>query len=345
MENKSIYLHGNEKILNFFKSAYENGKIAHAYIFEGGRGSGKHTLARRLACLLACSNLFERPCFECSSCRKISEGISPDVIEISLLNDKKTIGVEQIRELRSSVYVKPSEENIKVYIISNAELMTVQAQNVFLKVLEEPPRGVFFFMLCENTSNILATVKSRAPILKMQNFSDAELTEYLINNNKKAVDLYTNNREAFELIIRIADGKIGEAERLISDMKSGSEQSKHDKARNLIELLADSSKFSDFLIYMQKITKARDELVDIVTYCLYAIRDLMVVKKMTDEHPPMLFYGDVDYAQRMASRFTSAAVMKLYDELCCAKEELTMNANVNNLLVELAFRLRSAANI
>ncbi|MBE6718928.1 MAG: hypothetical protein E7574_06705 [Ruminococcaceae bacterium] len=345
MENKKVFLHGNEKILNFFDSASKNGKIAHAYIFEGGRGSGKHTLARRLSCLLACHNLFERPCFECSSCRKIAEGISPDVIEIGLLNDKKTIGVDQIRELRSSIYIKPSEEEMKVYIISNAEMMTVQAQNVFLKVLEEPPKGIFFFMLCENTSNILPTVKSRAPVLKMQSFTDAELTEYLINNDKSALNLYTSNRDEFELIIRIADGKIGEAERLIADLKSGREQSKHEKAKNMIDLLADSSKYSEFLLYMQKIAKARDELGDVINYSLYAIRDLMTVKKNCDIKPILLFYGDIDYAEKTAARFTSAGVMKIYDELCRAKDEVSINANINNLLTCLSYELRNAANL
>ena len=212
IQNKKIY--GNEKLLNFFMSAAENGKLAHAYIFEGGRGSGKHMLARYLSCLLACNSLFDRPCMMCESCRKIQENISPDIIEIGLLDENKTIGVKQIRELRTSVYVKPTEEDIKVYIISNAEAMTEQAQNVFLKVLEEPPRNVFFFMLCENTANILATVKSRAPILKVQTFSDAELMSYLVENNDSANRLSKHNKDELALVVRIAEGKIGQAKSL-----------------------------------------------------------------------------------------------------------------------------------
>ncbi len=345
MENEKLFLYGNEKLKSFFSSAAEKGKIAHAYIFEGGRGSGKHTLARRLACLLACRSLFERPCMMCESCRKIAEGISPDIIEIKLPDDKKTIGVEQLRELRSSVYVKPSEEDIKVYIISNAEAMTVQAQNVFLKVLEEPPMGVYFIMLCENSSNILPTVKSRAPVLKMHIFSDEELEKYLLEYNKQAVNLFSSNEEEFKLIVRIAEGKIGEAERLISDSKNDKSQSKHEKARRFIELTADHTKYSDFLLYVQNMAKNKEELLDIILYATYAVRDLMAVKKASEDTVRLMFYGDIEYACEVASNFTSAGVMNLYYELCRAREDLVSNLNLNNTLNYIACEFRKKASV
>ena len=345
MENQILNIYGNEKLLNFFSSAAENGKLAHAYIFEGGRGSGKHLLARRLSCLLACNSLFDRPCFMCESCRKISEGISPDIIEIGLFDDKKTIGVDQIRELRSSAYIKPSEEDIKVYIISNAEAMTEQAQNVFLKVLEEPPRNVYFFMLCENTSNILATVKSRAPVLKMQTFSDEELSRYLLDNNSVARALQANNSDEFSLIVRIAEGKIGQAERLLADSGSDKSQSRHGKAGQLIELSADSAQFSQLLLFTQKMAPNRDTMQDIILYAMYASRDLMAVKKCDGENVPLLFYSDNNYAYEVASKFTAAGVMAIYDILCRTRNELSLNANLGIVATSLAYELRKAANI
>ncbi|MBR5314073.1 MAG: hypothetical protein IKU45_01520 [Clostridia bacterium] len=345
MENQIANIYGNEKLISFFGSAAENGKLAHAYIFEGGRGSGKHLLARRLSCLLACNSLFDRPCFMCESCRKISEGISPDIIEIGVPDDKKTIGVDQIRDLRSSAYIKPSEEDIKVYIISNAEAMTEQAQNVFLKVLEEPPKNVYFFMLCENTSNILATVKSRAPVLKMQVFSDEELSAYLINNNSTAKALQMNNPDEFSLIVRIAEGKIGQAERLLADSGSDKSQSRHGKAGKLIELSADSSAFSELLMFAQKMAPNRDTFVDIVLYAMYAARDLMAVKKCDSENIPLLFYSDNNYAYEIASKFTAAGVMTIYDLLCDARNDLAMNANLGIIATNLAYELRRAANL
>lgn len=345
MENNGIFLYGNEKLKSFFSSSLENGKLAHAYILEGGRGSGKHTLARHLACLLCCSAFMERPCFSCESCRKIINGISPDVIEYSLPDDKKTIGVEQIRELRSSVYIKPTEEDVKVYIISNAEAMTEQAQNVFLKVLEEPPLGVYFIMLCENTSNILATVKSRAPVLKMQVFSDSELSDYLIQNNKNAKILYDNAPEDFNLAVRIAEGKIGEAERLINDNKSDKGMSGHEKAKNLIEMSVVESKTSDYVTYVRYIAKTREELQDVLLYATYAVRDLMAIKKLGECDVPLLFYSDSDYAERVAAEFTAAGVMKIYEILCRVRENLYRNTNLNNTLCYLTVEMKRAANL
>ncbi len=345
MNNKIREIYGNKKLLNFFESASSNGKLAHAYILEGRQNSGKHTLARYIACLLCCDNLFERPCFICESCQKISEGNSPDVIEVELPKDKKTIGVEQIRELRTSVYVRPNEEDIKVYILNNAETMTPQAQNVFLKVLEEPPKGVFFLMLCENTSNILTTVKSRAPVLKMQIFSDKELEKYLLENNKNAQNLKNSSPDEFELIIRISEGRIGEAERLIEDIKSDKIQSKHEKAKMFLELASDSSNYGEFLTYVQKLAKAREELLDVLLYTTYAVRDLMTVKRNSTGDNPLLFYSDIEYAEKIASTFTAAGVMKIYDELCKTREEVSQNSNLTNSLVCLANEIKKAADI
>ena len=344
MNDTSLNIYGNEKLLNFFSTAAENGKLAHAYIFEGGRGSGKHLLARRLSCLLACRSMLERPCLMCESCRKIAENISPDIIEVGIPKDKKTIGVEVIRELRSSVYIKPSEEDIKIYIISNAEAMTEQAQNVFLKVLEEPPKNVFFFMLCENTSNILATVKSRAPIHKMQVFSDAELKNYLLNTNQNAQKLNENSPDEFSLIVRIAEGKIGQAERLLLDSKGDKSQSKHENARKMLELCGSMGNYAELLTYIQSCVTTRDSLNDVLLYAMYASRDLMAVKKSSKEDVALLFYNDYEYACTVASNFTAAGVMAIYDEICRTRIEAMQNANLNVLLTAFAFELKKAAN-
>ncbi|MBQ6702909.1 MAG: hypothetical protein IJN17_08165 [Clostridia bacterium] len=345
MDNEKTYIYGNEKLLSFFSNAAENGKLAHAYILEGGRGSGKHTLARRLACLLACNSLFDRPCLMCESCRKISEGISPDVIEIGLLEDKKQITVDQIRALRSEVFVKPSEEDVKIFLISDAECMNEPAQNVFLKVLEEPPRGVYFIMLCENSANMLATVKSRAPVLKMQVFSDDELEKYLLEYNKTAVSMAASDPDGFKLIVRISEGKIGVAQRLISDFKNDKTQSKHEKAMKLIELSSEKQKLSDLLVYLQKITKARDVLGDILLYATYAVRDLMSVKKSDGDNVNLLFYANADIARKVASEFTSAGVMRLYEVLSSARSEVSLNLNLNCMLTNLAIELKKAAAV
>lgn len=345
MENNVINIYGNEKLISFFDSVVKNGKLAHAYILEGGRGSGKHILARRISCLLVCKSNDNKPCFKCKSCNKILNGISPDVVEITVPKYKKTIGVEQIRELRSSVYVKPSEEEVKVYIISNSEAMTEQAQNVFLKILEEPPKNVYFILLCENTSNILATVKSRAPIMKMQTFSDREMSDYFIDNNPVARKMFTDSPEEFSLIVRISEGKIGQAEKLLEDSKDEKAKSKHQNAKKLIELCADSVDYPEFLLFAQSMTDSREALSDILLYAMYALRDLIAVKKISENGLNMLFYSDFDYACDIASKFTAAGVVKLYDEICSARDGILLNANLNIVITELAYNMKKYASL
>lgn len=337
-------LYGNEKLISFFHNASQNNKLAHAYIFEGGRGSGKHTAARYLACLLACGSLTEKPCFECDSCKKIIGGISPDIIEVELPKDKKQLGVERVREIRSSAFVMPNEEDVKIFIIGDAHTMTVQAQNVLLKVLEEPPNNVYFFLLCENTSNILATVRSRAPVLKMQVFGDGELSDYMVKNNSKAAELYKNSPGDFELIIKISEGKIGEAQRFLLDVGKDKEQSRRETAGELVRLSSNMAAKGELLEFAVGQNPNREALQDILLYASYALRDIMAVKKTDSDNARLLFYENRESARRMAGGFTTAGVMNVYLELEELRNELSLNVNISNSLVFLVSRIKSAAN-
>jgi DNA polymerase III gamma/tau subunit len=119
--------------------------------------------------------------------------------------------------MKSDVYVMPNESDYKIYIVESADKMTVEAQNAFLKIFEEPPAGVFFFLLCDNASVLLSTVRSRAPVLRMETFDSGTLSDYLIDHNEKAKKLFERDRDAFALLIRSSAGAIGEAIRRLGD--------------------------------------------------------------------------------------------------------------------------------
>ena len=127
--------------------------------------------------------------------------------------------------------------------------------------------------------------------------------------------------------------------------KKDKTQSKHEKAKRLIELTADSCKFSDFLVFLQSMVKTRDEFSDILLYAMYAARDLVTVKKSGDDTCSLLFYGDSDTARNVAANFTAAGVMNIYYTLCRTREELAMNTNLVNTLDYLACELKKAASI
>ncbi len=141
-------------------------RLSHAYILAAPERSEAVSAARRLAAAAVCSSTGARPCGTCRDCRKVSEGIHPDVISVRRLTDdkgraKKEITVDQVREMAADSVVLPNEAARKVYIIEDADLMNPQAQNAALKLLEEPPAGVMFILCAENAQLLLPTVRSR----------------------------------------------------------------------------------------------------------------------------------------------------------------------------------------
>ena len=184
-------LYGNEQLKAYIKSKIAEGTLPHALIFEGASGSGKRTVALMTAAAMS---------IEFSD--KILRQLSPDVTVHGVSDGKKSIGISVIRDIRAQAYIKPQELQNRIFIIENAQLLTTEAQNALLKIFEEPPKGVHFFLLCENATSLLPTVRSRAPVLRMSIFDDAELKEYIVGLSKKAENLSKTAPEAFDALIR-----------------------------------------------------------------------------------------------------------------------------------------------
>ena len=139
---------GNSSLKSKLLSDILSDTLSHAYIIQGKKGSGKHTVAYMTAAALSCEKVSDTnapvPCLNCPSCKKILQKKSPDVITITR-EDKATIGVDAVRFLRNDVRIVPNDLDYKIYIIEDADTMTTQAQNAFLLTLEEPPKYVKFF--------------------------------------------------------------------------------------------------------------------------------------------------------------------------------------------------------
>ena len=133
------------------------GRIANAYRISG---EGSIDFARKMAAALVCTGE-EKPCGRCGSCKKAALDIHPDIITVTFPEDKKEILVGQIRDLRTDAYVRPNEGTRKVYIIDPADGMNANAQNAFLKVLEEGPAYAVFLLVCRQPGALLQTVRSR----------------------------------------------------------------------------------------------------------------------------------------------------------------------------------------
>lgn len=141
-------------------------RLSHAYMICGG-AEERQAAADYLARAAVCTGEGDTPCGSCSGCRKVREGIHPDVIRVSVPDGKREINVEQIRQVRAAAYIRPNEARRKVFILDPAQAMNDNAQNALLKVLEDGPAYLTFLLLAEDSQQLLPTVRSRCETLSL----------------------------------------------------------------------------------------------------------------------------------------------------------------------------------
>ena len=312
-------------------------KLSHAYILEGAWGTGKHMLALRIAAALACErgdqDAHPFPCMTCPACRKILAGNSPDIIYINR-KEKATLGVEEIRGLKSDVYIPPNDLEVKIYIVEEAHLMTSQAQNAFLLTLEEPPAYVLFLLLCESTATLLETVKSRAPTLRTEPIPQEEMLRHLLDTNEEAKTLQKATSHELNEILAASDGSIGKALALLDPATRKPILAKRDTAREFVRLVTESQNSASTLRFIKNLGIKRDELISGLQMIRLCLRDLLLLKQT--EGAPLCFFADREEALGFSDSFTTPELLRLCDELENACDKLRMNANVRLTLTSLA---------
>ncbi|MFC1911648.1 DNA polymerase III subunit gamma/tau [Chloroflexota bacterium] len=205
---------GQEHVTQTLRNALSSGRISHAYLFCGPRGTGKTSTGRILAKAANClTDGKGEPCNTCSICQSITEGRALDVIEVDAASNR---GIDEIRDLREKVNYSPNEARYKVYIIDEVHMLTKEASNALLKTLEEPPPHIIFVLATTEAHKVLPTILSRCQRFDFRRISQADVVtklSHICTSEKIKIE-----PEALRLIAKAATGSLRDAENLLEQL-------------------------------------------------------------------------------------------------------------------------------
>ena len=288
---------GQEHIKKTLTSAIELGKISHAYLFTGPRGTGKTSTARILAKSLNCKNgPTVHPCGECESCRDITNSIPIDVIEIDAASNRK---VEDAQNLLEKIQYVPVNGKYKIYIIDEVHMLTNHAFNALLKTLEEPPENVIFILATTEVHKVLDTIKSRCQRFDFRRITTDDIVKHLryISDNEgiKITDdalfaIAKNSaggmRDSISLLDQLSILGISK-EITVDDVNSILGRISFDVLKNLSSKIIDS-KPSEAIEILNDIYNSGNEPLQILTNLCEYFKNLLIVKTCSDKLLPDL---------------------------------------------------------
>lgn len=315
---------GHKKIINHLESAIQLNKVSHAYIFNGEKGSGKKSLASAFAMALQCETRGTDACGTCRSCSQAESGNHPDIIKV--VHEKpNSIGVDEIRDqIVNDVQIKPYSSPYKIYIVPDAEKMTVQAQNALLKTIEEPPAYAVIMLLTTNAELFLPTILSRCVMLALRPVPDEQVKKYLMEH------IQVPDYQA-DVCVAFAQGNIGKAVQLASSeyfteiKASALHLLKNIPKMELHEIIGTVKSVSEFKVDIQ-------EFLDLLSVWY---RDVLYFKATKDVNG-LIFKDCVQEISAQTNRGSYEGMERIIMALQTAKTRL--NANVNfDLTMELLF--------
>ncbi len=317
-------LYGHETIKKRLGLAITQDKISNAYVFEGNPGVGKKLCAHIFATALMCES-DNPPCGVCAFCIQAKAKTLPDIITVEKDSDKTQIGVDIVREqVISEVYIKPRNARRKIFIIEQGDILSTEAQNALLKVLEEPPEYVTFIICVTSKEKLLPTVLSRSQTMSFFPLSAETVEKYIQENEKTDKDIKT--------IAKLCRGSIGMAKDLISD------DTKMVRIEKSIKSILNLSKNSLSVRQMTEfLSEEKENVTEVIDYCLAFLRDCVLLK--TDLTENIIFSDYISdmrvFTQNLGKKELISAFDKLSELKLSLSQNLNFNATVSNAVVSI----------
>ena len=336
-------LYGNEDLKRRLGAAVSSRTLPHALLICGPEGSGKFTLAKEIAAAINCTARDDAgsslPCGRCNNCRRIHEGIFPDVKILERDGSKATVSVEQTRDFREDMFLSPTESDHKVYILKDTEVMTTAAQNALLKVIEEPPENTYIFLLTADQDKILTTIKSRAQFVQMQSFSPREVIDYLTSSPIHRETVSGIDGERIEEAALASLGVIGGALSLLDERQMADTEKTRALVCSLLAAIRVRGAFSQLYLALTAMPTSRAELKRTFEFALLGIRDAFTVRSGIDA--PLLFFKRREDAEEY-SLINSKRLTQVFDIITAALEDIDRNVLIPTLLTDVALAINQA---
>lgn len=305
---------GHESIIGHFKSSIERGKVAHAYLIHGEKGTGKKLLAGLFAKTLQCEAGGTDPCGICRSCVQCDSGNQLDIIWVR--HEKPTvISVDDIREqVNKDIIVRPYSSRYKVYIIPQGELMNPQAQNALLKTIEEPPEYAVIILLTNNIDKMLPTILSRCITLNLRPVRELDMMEYLSKLGVPATKA--------KFCVGFAFGNLGKAVRLATSEEYN--EIKHD----CVQILKDINKMEiyELIDAVKRMSKYKLEIYDYIDLMIMWYRDILMLK-VSGSPDKLLFKEEYSTLKQQANYISFEGIENVLEAM--DKLKIRLEANVN----------------
>lgn len=336
---------GQDHIVQTLKNQITSGRIGHAYLFCGTRGTGKTSIAKIFARAVNCEHPKDgSPCAECASCRQIASGTSLNVVEIDAASNN---GVENIRDIRDQVQYPPTEGRYRVYIIDEVHMLSTGAFNALLKTLEEPPSYVIFILATTEVQRIPITVLSRCQRYDFKRITVKTLTDRLKElSEAEHIDV---EEKALAYIAKAADGSMRDALSLLDQCVAFhfGERLTYDHVLDILGAV-DTGIFSslfkavnrqrttDCIRQLEELIIQGRELGQFVTDFIWYLRNLLLIQAADDTEGIVDMSADNKKTLEEDARLTDQETLMRYIRVFSELSNQIRYASQKRVLVELA---------